>query len=692
MSKLNNRTEITVGQAVGRGVVIVAVIALLVAFIPRSGSVHYEFSVGKPWYDSPVMAKETFPLLKSDSLLNAERKEAQRNFKPIFEMNPEEEKTQVKSFNAEYDSTLSNVAPEPYRRFVRDQLSEIYAKGIMSAEDYENIKKQGNLAITISVKNNGHTQPFTSIFTPKTAYEHIMTAADSLHLQRSILQQCNISRYLKVNLTYNQERSESLYRNIERSISKYKGEVQTGQEIVRRGQIVDEDTYLALRSMEVFYKNVEKKSHAEKVSQIAGQALYVTVIVVCLFIYFTQFRPGYIEKRSSLFFILVMTVIFPLITYALARRGIHTNISLVVPYCLVPIFVSVFMDSRTAFITHLCCVLLCAIAVPYPYEFIVIQIVAGLSAIYGLRQLTQRSELFYMVIIVLVASLLCYLCFDLIDLAFFRTDGFDRVPYYLIFANAILLLISYLLLFPFEKMFRFTSNVTLVELSNTNNEVLRRLAEEAPGTFQHSMQVANLAAEVANRIGGNSQLVRTGALYHDIGKLSNPAYFTENQSGYNPHDDLTHVHSAEIIIDHVKNGLELAEKYKLPAVICDFITTHHGTSKTKYFYISFKNAHPDTEVDEKLFTYPGPNPTTLEQAILMMADAVEASSRSLKEYTEKDVDELVDRIVDAQVSEGYFNECPITFLDIAEAKNVLKEKLKTIYHTRISYPELKQNQ
>ncbi len=690
MSKQNIRTEITVGEAVGRTIVVVAVIALLVAFIPRSGSIHYEFSIGKPWYDSPVMAKETFPLLKSDSLLKAERKEAQKRFKPIFEMNPEVEKAQIADFQKEYEETLSGIAPENYRRFIADQIAEIYADGIMSAEDYTNIKKYENVAITISVKNNGRTQPFAEVYTPKTAYEHIMTEADSMHLQRSILQQCNISRYLKVNLTYNQERSESLYGNIERSISKYKGEVQTGQEIVRRGQIVDEDTYLALRSMEVFYKNVEKKSHAEYLSQIAGQALYVTLIVVCLFIYFTQFRPGYIEKKSALFFILVMTLIFPLITYALARRGIHTNISLVVPYCIVPIFVSVFMDSRTAFITHLSCVLLCAIAVPFPFEFIVIQIVAGLSAIYGLRQLTQRSELFYMVIIVLVASLLCYLCFDLIDLAFFRTDGFDRVPYYLIVANAILLLISYLLLFPFEKMFRFTSNVTLVELSNTNNEVLRRLSEEAPGTFQHSLQVANLAAEVANKIGGNSQLVRTGALYHDIGKLSNPAYYTENQSNYNPHDDLTHVHSAEIIIDHVKNGLELADKHKLPAVIRDFITTHHGTSKTKYFYISFKNAHPDTEVDETLFTYPGPNPTTLEQAILMMADAVEASSRSLKEYTEKDVDELVDRIVDSQVSEGYFNECPITFLDIEEAKKVLKEKLKTIYHTRISYPELKQ--
>ncbi len=688
MSKNYHRKETTAGERVLRGFVVIAVIALLVAFIPRSGSEHYEFTIGKPWYDSPIIAKETFPLLKSDSLLDAERKEAQRNFKPIFEMNPEVQKTQVNNFEKEYSASLSDNVPENYKRFVVDQLKKIYNAGIMAADDYENTQKNRNIAITISVKNDGRTQPFDNLHTSKTAYEQIMTEADSMQLQRNILQQCNISSYLKVNLTYDQERSESLYDNIERAISKYKGEVQTGQEIVRRGQIVDENTYLALRSMETFYKNVEKRSHAEKLCQMAGHALYVTVIVFSLFFFFTQFRPNYLYKGNTLFFIVAMTVIFPLITYALARRGIHTSITLAVPYCIVPIFVSVFMDSRTAFITHLCCVLLCAIAIPYPFEFIVIQVAAGLSAIYGLRQLTQRSELFYAVIIVMLASLTCYLSFDLINMVFFSTEGFDKVPYYLILGNAFLLLISYLLLFPFEKMFRFTSNVTLVELSNTNNEVLRRLSEEAPGTFQHSMQVANLAAEVANKIGGNSQLVRTGALYHDIGKLKNPAYFTENQSGYNPHDDLTHVHSAQIIIDHVKDGLELADKYKLPAVICDFITTHHGTSTTKYFYISFKNEHPDDDIDEKLFTYPGPNPTTMEQAILMMADAVEASSRSLKEYTEEDVNELVDRIVDAQVSEGYFNECPITFADIADAKKVFKEKLKTIYHTRISYPTL----
>ena len=290
---------------------------------------------------------------------------------------------------------------------------------------------------------------------------------------------------------------------------------------------------------------------------------------------------------------------------------------------------------------------------------------------------------------VIIATLGTYLCIDALQGNFFTTDGIDHWTYIFLCIAGILSLISYLLLIPIERIFGFTSTVTLVELSNINNEVLRRLSEEAPGTFQHSMQVANLAAEVANRLGAKSQLVRTGALYHDIGKIQNAVFFTENQSGTNPHDELSFEQSAQIIIQHVQNGLKLAEKYKLPAAIRDFIQTHHGRSMVRYFYVSFKNQYPDKEIDESLFTYPGPNPTTQEQAILMMADAVEATSRSLSEYTEESINSMVDKIIDAQVAEGYFKECPITFLDIAEAKEVFKNKLKTIYHTRIQYPELK---
>ena len=265
---------------------------------------------------------------------------------------------------------------------------------------------------------------------------------------------------------------------------------------------------------------------------------------------------------------------------------------------------------------------------------------------------------------------------------------YSTYEYNYLVINGVLLFCSYPLLYVIEKAFGFTSNITLIELSDMNKELLRKMSEVAPGTFQHSIQVGNLAAEIANKIGAKSQLVRTGALYHDIGKITNPIYFTENQSGTNPHDNLPYEQSAQIIIQHVRNGLRLADKYQLPPVIKGFISTHHGKSLAKYFYVSYKNAFPDKEVDERLFAYPGPNPSTLEQAILMMADSIEAASRSLSEYTEESLNNMVDRIIDDQVTGGNFGQCPISFLEIAEAKEVFKTKLRTMYHTRIQYPEL----
>ena len=336
---------------------------------------------------------------------------------------------------------------------------------------------------------------------------------------------------------------------------------------------------------------------------------------------------------------------------------------------------------------HIISILLCSICLRTPHEFILLQTIAGMASIYSLRELSQRSQLLRSALIVVVAYSVLYFALDLIhinDIAQLNT-----YMYVNFIINGILLLFTYPLLFILEKTFGFTSNVTLVELSNINNKLMREMSEVAPGTFQHSLQLANLTAAAANRIDANSQLVRTGAMYHDIGKMLNPAFFTENQTGVNPHDQLNYKQSAQIVINHVIDGMKLAEKNDLPQVIKDFIRTHHGKGLTKYFYISYQNEHPGEEVDKEAFRYPGPNPFTKEQAILMMADSVEAASRSLKEYTEESISGLVDKIIDSQVQEGYFKECPITFKDIATVKSVFKEKLKTMYHTRISYPELK---
>ena len=418
---------------------------------------------------------------------------------------------------------------------------------------------------------------------------------------------------------------------------------------------------------------------------IFGQVLFVSIFVLFFMIYLELFRNKYYERKGTLTLLFALVVIFPVILSIMVAQNIGSVY--VVPFAMIPIIVGIFLDSRTAFVAHIIIVLLCSITLRYPYEFIVLQIGAGMAAIYSLRELSQRSQLFRTAVIVFACYALLYFAFALI-----QDDELTKLNtrMYIYFGiNGILLLFAYPLLFVLEKTFGFTSNVTLVELSNINNSLLRKMSEIAPGTFQHSLQMANLAAEAANRIGANSQLVRTGALYHDIGKTLNPAFFTENQSGINPHKSLSYEQSAQVIINHITDGIKLAEKHNLPKVIKDFIRTHHGAGVAKYFYISYKNEHPDEEVDMSMFSYPGPNPFTKEQAILMMADAVEAASRSLPEYTEESVNGLVEKIVDGQVSDGYFKECPITFKDIALVKALFKEKLKTVYHTRITYPELK---
>jgi putative nucleotidyltransferase with HDIG domain len=486
---------------------------------------------------------------------------------------------------------------------------------------------------------------------------------------------------------YDKERSETSKNELIGSIPLASGLVQKGQKIIDRGDIVTERT---ARIIESYIKENDRRNVDKQQNRIAllGQILYVSILMVCFTLYLALYRRDYFDKTRNITMLYVLIVLFVLLTAVFVRNTfIHVYI---LPYAMVPIFIRVFMDSRTAFMTHITMIFICALMLQHPFDFVVVETVAGLVAISSLRELTQRSQLIKTAILISVAAMATNLAFD-----WTRATALTQIDYstynYLV-ANGIALLFAYPLLYLMEKIFGFTSDITLVELSNTNNKLLRRMSEVAPGTFNHSIQVANLAGEIANKIGGKAQLVRTGALYHDIGKLSNPIYFTENQSGIDPHEMLTDIESAQIIVSHVTEGLKMADKYNLPKVIRDFIATHHGLGKAKFFYIRYKNEHPDEPVDDLLFTYPGPNPFTREHACLMMADSVEAASRSLPDYTEQSIRGLVNKIIDGQVADGFFRECPITFRDIQYAKTVLIEKLKTVYHTRVSYPdEKKQN-
>lgn len=683
MNKMNEKRELTTRDIIYRICVALASVLLVVYFMPREERSTYQFDLGRPWRYSQLIATSDFPIYKTEQEIKWEQDSVMKLYEPYFEVNQTIEEEQIARFRKDFSQMLQNGIPYSYMAYIEKKLHILYEKGILQSYDYSKLDKDSIHAVRIFTANQSIIRPVSDIYSQKTAYKFLFETDDTVHYDRMKLQRCNLDRYIVANLMFDKEKSEEQKKDLLNSISYASGMVMSGQKIIDRGEIVTEDTYNILSS---YIKETEKNSGSTKqeIYLFIGQILCVSIVFLCLMLYFSLFRRDYLEKGKSVLLLLTMVVIFPILSSILVSENLLSVY--ILPFTMAPIFIRVFMDSRTAFVIHVTVILLCAISLKYPYEFVSTQLVAGMAAIYSLKELSQRSQLLRTALIVTITSLVFYFSLDMMHEKSIAILDYNIYIYIII--NGILLLFAYPLMFLIEKTFGFTSNVTLVELSNINNELMRHMSEVAPGTFQHSMQVANLACEVANKINAKGQLVRTGAMYHDIGKTCNPAYFTENQNGINPHDKLSLIDSARIIISHIADGLKLADKYNLPEVIKGFISTHHGESKTKYFYVSYKNQFPDEEIDEKLFTYPGPNPYTKEQAILMMADAVEASSRSLKEYTEESISNLVELIIDAQIADGAFKNCPITFSDITIAKEVFKEKLKTIYHTRISYPEL----
>ena len=667
-----------------KSLIFIATVSVIVYFLPNEGKFNYQFDINKPWKYGLLQASFDFPIYKNDIQVQKEQDSILADYQPYFQIDKEAEKNVLSKLREDYNKTLRHSLPgTDYVRYIERTLKALYEDGIIAGNDLKRMEEDSIIAIRLVDKNVATSRFIDQLYTVKEAYEYLLNA-DTTHYKKKILQQCNLNDYITPNLVYDEEKSEAAQKDLLSNISWANGFVLNGQKIIDRGEIVDEQTYNILESLR---KEWEKRSDSvqEKRLTLAGQILYVGIFLFCFMAYLELFRADYYERKGTLTLLFALIVFFPVLSSIMVEQNLSSIY--VVPFAMIPIIVRVFLDSRTAFMAHVTIILLCSITLRFPHEFILLQVVAGMVAIYSLRELSQRSQLLRTALVVFISYALLYFAFELIhedDLTKLNTRMYI---YFMI--NGILLLFAYPLLFLLEKIFGFTSDVTLVELSNINNSLLREMSEVAPGTFQHSLQMANLAAAAANKIGGKSQLVRTGALYHDIGKMVNPAFFTENQSGVNPHKSLSYEQSAQVIIIHITDGLKLAEKHNLPKVIKDFISTHHGRGLTKYFYISYKNEHPDEEVDQEKFRYPGPNPFTKEQAVLMMADSVEAASRSLPEYTEESISTLVDKIIDTQVSEGYFKECPITFKDIATVKALFKEKLKTMYHTRISYPELR---
>ena len=650
-------------------------------FLPREKVINLDFTEGKPWKFEQLNSPFSFAVYKSEQALEQERAEVLAAQRPYYSIEEGKEVEAINSFDTIYQRELHLLMGKSLKQKVIRQLKTIYDNGVISSSDLSRLQTD-SITIIMLVRNSVATpKPVNELYTVQQAYEQLM-AIDTTLWGRHTLQSCNLNNYIQPNLRYDAIKSEATRAEALASISLTSQVIQKDQKIIGAGDMVDQEHYQTLLS---YQQELNKRVDERGIQMtLIGQILLIVLLIGAYVIYLINYRQRFLKERNKLLFLVTQLTVFPVIASWLMSKGYGL---MIVPFAMAPVMINIFLDARTAYITHSIIVLIISLVVPSPFIFVLLQLTAGIAAIYSLTELTERSQIFRVSLVVTLCYCFVFFGYELITKSSFAM--FDKHMYINFLLNGLLLLFTYPLMLLYEKLFVFTSDVTLMELSNFNIKLLRQLSENAPGTFQHSMQVSNLAAAAAQKVGASSLLVRTGAMYHDIGKLENPIFFTENQGNTNPHACLPYEQSARIIINHVTDGLRLAEKHHLPEAIKDFIRTHHGKSQAKYFYISYKNEHPGEEVDEAMFTYPGPEPHSMEMAILMMADAVEAASRSLTEYTEENIGSLVDRIVDGQVVEGHFKECPITFRDITDIKTVFKEKLRTIYHTRISYPKLK---
>ena len=610
MEHLKKKKSFSWRDLLYKSLLFVSTVALIVYFLPRDGKFNYQFDINKPWKYGQLIATFDFPIYKDDAVVKKEQDSLLALFQPYYELDKKIEKDAIAKLKENYHTNLKGILPSiDYLRYIERTLKAIYQAGIVSTENIQELQKDSTSSIMVIDDKLANSHPTDDIYTVKKAYEYLLSA-DSAHFNREILRQCSLNEYITPNLTFDEQRTQAAKEEMLNNYSWAKGLVVSGQKIIDRGEIISPETYNILESLR---KESIKRNESTGQSRLilGGQILFVGMLMLCFMLYLDLFRKDYYQRKGSLSLLFTLIVFYSIVTAFMVTHNVF-NVY-IIPYAMLPIIIRVFLDSRTAFLTHVITILICSISLRFPHEFILTQLAAGMVAIFSLRELSQRSQLFRTALLVILTYAAIYFAFELMTENGLSTD-FSKLNirmYTYFFINGILLLFAYPLLFLLEKTFGFTSNVTLVELSNINNDLLRQMSETVPGTFQHSMQVANLAAEAAIRIGAKSQLVRTGALYHDIGKMENPAFFTENQSGgVNPHKNLGYEQSAQVVISHVTDGLKLADKHNLPKAVKDFISTHHGRGKTKYFYISWKNEHPDEEPNEELFTYPGPNPVS----------------------------------------------------------------------------------
>lgn len=670
-----------------KGVLFVLAIGLIVYIFPKQGKFKYEFQnlKGKPWHHEDLIAPFDFSIKKTKEELSTEKIEAIKTAKPYFRINKVEIKKKKDLLAKDFDNNWTlknNKLKENSLAIANHILDSLYLKGIIENNPIiEN--KPSDFSIYILNNNVAEEYELKDFYTVKTAYNFIQTELQKYKNSISVeFVRPYLENAISHSIFYDKATTDKVLQQTLNEIAPSRDIILKNQRIISKGEILDPVKFQIIQSLKDEYEQQAGDS-SNYYFILLGQIVIVTLCLSVLTVFLLFFRNDIFLDNTKITFILIL-ICLQVLMADIAINSQAFSIYLL-PFCILPVIIRAFYDTRIALFVHLVTVLIISFIAPNRFEFAFIQLLGGMVAIFSIVNMRNRSQIFLSSIIIFFTYSISY-----IGITIIQEGGIDVISGY-DFAwfgiSALLTLFSYPLIFIFEKLFGFISDVSLLELSDTNGKLLRELASRAPGTFQHSLQVANLAEEAIYTIGGNALLVRTGALYHDIGKMDMPMYFIENQAhGINPHEDLNFDESASIIIDHVIKGVEIAKKNKLPEQIIDFIRTHHGTSITAYFYRSFQNAFPEEKIDESKFHYPGPIPFSKETAVLMMADSVEAASRSLKKYDAEAIDNLVEMIINKQIEQEQFVNADITFKDINTLKKIFKKKLMNIYHVRVEYP------
>ena len=676
---------------------------IIVYSFPRQINFEYEYSKGKPWLQETIITSFDFPILKTQEQLQKEREEIINDNLPIFSFdenifqqkgvefvqNFEQKWSEDRKIKKDKGFTFFNLfglkkqANQSRKYSVANYglsiLDYLYTNGIVQLSDEFQWKEEG-FQVLLQKENVAEKQELDNLFTINSAVDYI-NSLSKLSLQESDFIVPLLLEALSQNVFYDKQASEKMLSYELDNIVSARGMLQKGQIIIQKGELVNEDKYQILSSYQREFEN-QHWSKASVSFVLLGQALLVFVAFLIFFLFLQQYRPEILQDSTKVTLILLLIVSMIVLTSFTLKW--NANFLYLIPFCISPILLKAFFDTRLALFTHLITILIIGFIVPNGFEFVYLQLIAGIVSILTVLQMYKRTHLFVSVIKIVGIYWLTYFALEITHEG--SIVHINLVQFLYFAGSGVLSLFAYPLIFVFEKVFSLVSDVSLLELSDTNSPLLRKLANEAPGTFQHSLQVANLAEEGIIEINGNALLVRVGALYHDIGKLKTPMYFIENQStGFNPHNELSFDESADIIISHVKNGIEIAKENKLPEELIDFIRTHHGTSTVHYFYKQYITTFPDEEVDKKDFTYPGPKPFSKETAVLMMADSVEAAARSLKQPNADNINDLVEDIISNQIDSGQFVNADITLKDITQIKKLYKKKLVNIYHARVEY-------